>query len=150
MSKEEKFFNPKVLARVVETVEWEGNLEVYKNGTSNQGEFMRALGLLYGRWLFEETLPDAWDAAKSLVAEDWPAMFRQLLRVLPEKIEQLAGFWTGQFGGFLRPPVKSKWLVNPWTGEINQNLPSEDAQLGAALGDMFLELRRIIEEVTHG
>jgi hypothetical protein len=150
VSASEKFINPKVLARIVESVEWEGNLEVYKNGTSNQGEFMRALGLLYGRWLSDEDLPDAWAAAKALNARDWVAMFKLVLRVLPERIEQCAGFWSGTFGGFLKPAPKARWLVNPWTGEINPNLPDEDSQLGAELGQMFVELRTILEGVTHG
>lgn len=150
MSKEEKFVNPKVLARIAETVEWEGNLQLYRNGRSNQGEFMRALGLLYGRWLSEENLPDAWAAAKAVGARDWAEMFRLVVRVLPERIEQCASFWTGTFGGFLRPAPRSKWMVNPWTGEIDGDLPSEDGQLGAELAELFVRLRTIVEGVTRG
>lgn len=150
MSKEERFLNPKVLARMVETVEWEGNLVLYKNGSSNQGEFMRALGLLYGQWLFQEDLPDAWAAAKAIGARDWFEMFRLLLRKLPEQIEQMGGFWRGTLSGGL---PKAKGLfggLNPWTGEGGTELPSEDRMMASELEYLFTRLASIVEGVRNG
>ena len=150
MSRDERFFNPKVLRRVAQAVEWEGNLRAYKNGRTNQGEYMAALGILWGRWMFEDRFDEAWSAAKQFLARDWASMFRDVLRGMPSKIEQLAGFYRGTFGGILKTVVSSRQLPARFVADSSSNLAPADREVAAALGELFAELARIVEEVKHG
>ena len=150
MSVEEKFFNPKVLARVAKHVEWPGNLELYRNGTTNQGEFMRAVGELYGQLFAGEYLPDAWAAAKIIAKRDCEGAMLKMVEEIPQKIEQVVGFWTGFFGGSLSRR-KSLWgPVNPWTGEISVSSSDPDATMEAILRTFVVKIASIIEGVYDG
>ena len=150
MSKEEKFVNPKVLHRLALAVEWEGNLEVYKNGKSNQGEYMAALGILWGRWMREDRFDEAWAAAKQFAQRDWAAMFLDVLRAVPSKIEQLKGFYQGVFGGSLKLLVASRSQPPRFGFDIPPNLAADDQRLADGLGDMFRQIATTIEELKNG
>jgi len=147
VSAEERFFNPKVLARVAGHVEWPGNLEVYRNGKTNQGEFMRAVAQLYGQLLVGEYLPDAWTAAKVIAREDWQGAFRFLLQEIPEKVEQFVGFWQGFFQGALSRRKGFWGPLNPWTGQPTTTGADPDKDLEADLRMFVVRLASIIEGV---
>lgn len=108
MSKGEVLFSPKSLVRVVRAVEWEDDLVVYRDGSSNQGRFMEALALLWGRWISGESLPSFVAQVQAAAAEDWVKGFEQVIREMPAKVLQFVGFYRGLGGAFGLPVPKAK------------------------------------------
>lgn len=125
MSRRERFFNSSSLLRIAKHVEWEPDLEKYPDGTTNQGRFMEAIGLLYGEWLSMEQLPEAVAQARDVLADDWVAAFQHVIEKIPAKVEQVVGFWSG-----LLRLRKERSLFGPLIG------PEDIGQLPEGLSDI--------------
>lgn len=95
----ERLFSPKSLARVAEAVEWEDVLQVYKDGSTNQAEFMRALGILWERWMRGWSIPDFANAIQAVQAGRWVDQFERIVQTLENRVSQLVGFYQGLWAG---------------------------------------------------
>lgn len=146
MSSREKFFTPASLVRVVEAVEWEPDLVLYPDGSSNQGRYMEALAILYGRWLAFETIPDFLDQAQAISSRDWVSAFRHVVSEIPEKIRQMVGFYRGLGGVVFRKKTLFGLPVNPWTGEIQPLRSSIENEVFLVIGQLVADLLSILEE----
>jgi hypothetical protein len=95
----ERLFTPKSLARVAEHVEWEDVLTYYRDGTTNQAEFMRALAILWERWMRGWSVLDFSYALQALHEGTWVSRFYEILSSMEERIQQLVGFYKGLWTG---------------------------------------------------
>jgi len=110
----ERLFTPKSLARVAEAVEWEDELIVYPDGSNNQERYMKAMAILWERWMRGWSIPDF--ASSFLAAGNLTlaTRFSEILDTMAERIAQLKGFYEGLWAGanpetiapsrFLGPP----------------------------------------------
>lgn len=108
MSRREELFSPGSLLRVVRAVEWEPELELYRDGSSNQERYMEALSTLYGRWIRDESLQDLVDFAGPLARKEWFDALKELVSELPQKARQIVGFWRGMGGSLAAPKLASR------------------------------------------
>lgn len=94
-----RLFSPKDMARVVMAVEWEDELKVYRDGTTNQQQFMRALGILWERWMRGWSVPDFFSAVHEAGSNNFASGLRRILQSMPERVAMLKGFYEGIWYG---------------------------------------------------
>jgi hypothetical protein len=76
-------------------VEWEDDLVFYSDGTTNQQQFMRALGILLGRWLLGWGPSDLSAAFFGSGAQEFLPGLIGVLTPLLERVYQLVGLYQG-------------------------------------------------------
>jgi len=132
----ERLFSPKSLARVANAVEWEDTLVWYKDGSTNQEQFMKALSILWERWMREWSLPDFAQLAQYVMDKQWTDAFVHLVRGIPQRIQQLKGFYEGLWAG-----ANPEWRASFWfpPGVLPAPVTQEDRVKGA-LAAMIQEL----------
>jgi len=95
----ERLFTPWSLARVAEAVEWEDVLEYRRDGSSNQAQFMKAMSILWERWMREWQLPDFANVLTEVRDRDWIGVFEVSIKGLQNRVQQLVGFYQGLWAG---------------------------------------------------
>lgn len=148
MSAREKFFSPASLLRVVKAVEWEDDLVVYPDGSSNQGRFMEALAILYGRWLFDQTLEETVAMAELIASDQWVRAFEEVVATLPQKIRQIVGFWRGLGGEIIRRIPEPSRNIFGWQIPEAPPRASVEDRCYRVVEQLVRELSSILEEVT--
>jgi len=113
----EKLFTPRSLERVVRSVEWEDEISYYRDGTSNQQRYMMALAELWERWMRQWSLPDFAQAVRDVEQRNYVTGLKRVLEAIPERIQQLVGFYRGLWYGANpfsgKPPPRGWWLEVP-------------------------------------
>lgn len=95
----ERLFTCKSLERVCRVVDWEEQLEIYRDGTTNQQRYMMALAELWEGWMRDWTLPDLQQALLDASSDKFVEAFQRLIETIPQRISQLVGFWDGLWYG---------------------------------------------------
>lgn len=135
----ERFFTPWSLARVAEAVEWEGELVFAKDGSSNQEQYMKALSILWERWMRNWTLPDLASVLKDAGAQNWASAFAHSLETLKSRVEQLFGFYQGLWAG--ANPGRSRAVMPTWP--LMPELPPAEDQVLNSLQFFFEGIRAL-------
>jgi hypothetical protein len=143
VSKEQYLFDPRALARVAEHVEWEPELKYYRDGTSNQSYYVKAMVMLLERWLREFTLIDLALALQSAGSGDWPGLIQQGLDTIEEKVTQLRGFWEGLWYG-ANPKTAKAAFGEGWLYPFN--LDPEHVEATAEPVDAQVQVLGILEQ----
>lgn len=146
MSRGEILFSPKSLHRVALAVEWEDELELYKDGSTNQGHFMAAMAVLWERWMRGWSIPDFSQALTDARAGGFVDGVKRICSSLPERIAQLKGFYEGLWGS-VNPPRK-KGAFEPSLDPYDWS--SGEGQARAAIQRMFRALSSIVTEEVEG
>lgn len=146
MSHGERFFSPASMLRVVRAVEWEPELEFYRDGTSNQGRFMEALAMLWGRWIKDESLSDLVDLAEPVVKEEWIDALAEIILELPQKARQIVGFWRGMGGSLAAPKLAAGGLSLFGKASVGLDLRRRVYFLGQQVA---VELASIVDEARE-
>lgn len=147
MSREETFFNPRAMARVVEHVEWPEQEIVYKDGSSNQSQYVRAMAMLYERWMRDWTLPDVEASFRNVCAGNYVDEYRHIMEAWDTRIRQVyawfEGLWYGANPRQFRPLLR--WYAPDLGNESSADRWLEVTHLFfGRLSDMLRP--RIIEE----
>lgn len=103
MSQSEYLFDPRALARVAAHVEWEPELRYYKDGTSNQSHYVKAMTMLWERWMREYGLPELLELVHAGGTSDWLGFISTVLETIKEKLNMFRGFFEGLWYG-ANPP----------------------------------------------
>jgi len=113
----ERLFTPWSLARVCEAVDWEDDLVERKDGTTNQEQYIKAVAILWERWVRGWSLPDFLAALNVSSGEGFFQVFVRILTSLPERVYQLKGFYEGLWAG-ANPDVepRSRAILSPLEG----------------------------------
>lgn len=142
MSNAERFFTPKSLARVAEAVEWEEVVAFYKDGTSNQSEYMRAMAILWERWMREWAIGDFAQSIHDVGSREYVTLLVRLLDTVETRVQQLVGFFQGLWAG--ANPGWSKKGIFTWTPQAQ---PWDgDSAARAILGAFIRHLQTIVED----
>lgn len=108
----ETFFSPWSLARVCKAVEWEEELVRARDGSSNQGKYMEAIGTLWERWVRGWSLPDVLAAAHAAGTGEWTEAFFKLFETLENRVVQIIGWYSGIWAG-ANPRGLPGWVWPP-------------------------------------
>jgi len=145
----ETLFTPWSLARVAKAVEWEDELVLAKDGSSNQGKYMEALAILYERWMRDWQLPDFERSILAIHKKDFVALFKQILSTMEERIFQFGGFFRGLWLG-----ANPTWKAATWPPLPAIPAPvTEIQEVTNRLEGFFtflLELAASLKEETYG
>ena len=135
-------FDPRSLARVVEQVEWEPTVELYKDGTTNQEKYIQCMAILWERWMREWELPDFAALFYDVGGGNFGSAFYKFATVIPERIAQLVGFWKGLWYG--ANPRNYMKMSTPRVSVI----PAYSAEdiVKSSIEYMVKELRTIVEK----
>lgn len=99
MSSWQRFWEPKAVARIINGLDWEEELRYYKDGTSNQGEYIRGMTMMLERWMREWTLPDLARSLNASLNNDLGNQIEHALDTFENRIAQLWGFAQGLWQG---------------------------------------------------
>lgn len=139
----ERLFSPWSLARVCEAVEWEDELVQRPNGSTNQEQYMRALGTLWERWMRGWSLPDFAGALKTAGSGAFLEGLLYLLKSVPERIQQIKGFYEGLWAG-ANPDVEPRAPgARAFVGEV----PEVEQKVAAALRAWLLQIQSIVSSI---
>jgi hypothetical protein len=122
-------------------VDWEDDVVVYNNGETNQSEYMKAMAVLYERWMRGWALPDFETGLKNLHAQEFVKQLDHILDSMTERIQQLRGFWEGLWYGANPDWGKGKGLFPIGPGA--SYTPEERARL--RLDNFWRDLLAIVE-----
>jgi len=95
----ERLFTPWSLARVAEAVEWEDYLTEKVDGTTNQQQYMKALAILWERWMRGWEIPDFLSAVENVGNQRFAEQFTKIIDSVEQRITQVLGFWQGIWAG---------------------------------------------------
>lgn len=134
-------FTPKSLARVAEAVDWEETLVVYKDGTTNMQQYMRAMAILYERWMRGWSIPDFAEQVRNAGANNWVEGLGRIYNSLQERVGQLVGFYEGLWRG-ANPGWHARWGWN-----LPAVMPAADPESGmlTRLGQFIRELHQVTD-----
>lgn len=103
---------------------------MYRDQTTNQQQYMRALATLWERWVRGWAYPELAAVLADVFQENFLDGFEKVLRALPSNIWQLRGFFEGLW--FSANPPKSAALARA-TGVFPIPAPSLLSAEGRAL-----------------
>ena len=95
MSRGDILFSSRSLARVALAVEWEDELALYKDGTTNQEMFVQAMTTMWERWMRGWALNDFAQAISDVGNNQFLTAFARILETVPERLSQIVGFYKG-------------------------------------------------------
>lgn len=135
-------FSPKSLARVAEAVDWEEVVAFYKDGTSNQSEYMKAMAILWERWMREWAIGDFAQSISDVGSRKYVELLVRLLDSVETRVQMLVGFfqglWAGANPGWYRKGIFTWTPVAPeWDGETAAR---------AILGAFIRRMQVIVED----
>jgi len=138
----ERFFTPRSMERVVNHVEWEDDLVVYRDGTTNQQRYMMALAELWERWMREWSLPDFAQAVDSAQGGKFVEGLLEVISAVPQRIEQMIGFYRGLWYG---ANPRKLGISIPGRATIAVQTTVNQQAVIARLGWMMQYLRMVLE-----
>lgn len=138
------FFDPRALDRVVEAVEWEDDLVVYNDGSTNQARWMHALGTMMERWS-AQNVQDAIEGFSTLWFGDYDDIVARAVTSISLRVQQMLGFWSAIFGRRARTFDPVPWPPLP---ELPGPPPAGGRTVAAVemMAQQILQWARGIEE----
>jgi len=136
----ERLFSPRSLARVCEAVEWEDELRFWKDGSSNHEQYMKAMAVLWERWMRGWELMDFFKAVQDAGSQNFASGILRVFETLPQRIQQLKGFYEGLWAGANPKPAARAY---DWETPPGAVVDSYGA-VGTALQMLLLNLQGIV------
>ena len=107
---------------------------------------MRALAMLYERWMREWSVPDLLSALNAVRGRDFAAAFDRIVSTMENRVFQFVGFWKGIWYG--ANPRGERGIFGFQLGEQAPMTPEElvRASISRAMASFDLAVKQFYEE----